>query len=246
MQRFNSPKSRNESNQRFLQITPCIHIGLVVVIATLCILTLACARSESPVAEIETPDKPTAAAYLGRWRLTAQCWSGSTADCVYDVAQVGANVIVKNVVDTCAQTCTGREGIFILTPEGNLRDAGGTGIVLSSDTSTGKLAFARGGSLEYLERDTFFSATVPATCPDRNCVFAIALPGHYTNVSTGDSRQGEELLIMGYQAPGREGYRCLLFRQKGTSYQLARDIAGEQPCQELDIRSLAASAPSSS
>jgi len=53
------------------------------------------------------PAKPTGTEYLGKWHLTATCWTGSRAECVFEISKNGESLVMTKVVDTCAQSCAG-------------------------------------------------------------------------------------------------------------------------------------------
>jgi hypothetical protein len=95
------------------------------------------------------PSKPTGSEYLGNWSFTTTCWSGSRSTCGFDISKNGESFLIKTVVDECAQSCKPYQGIYTLTPEGNLK--GGTlgMIVLSFDKAKGQIVSSGGGELKY-------------------------------------------------------------------------------------------------
>ena len=96
--------------------------------------------------------KPSGTEYLGNWSLTTTCWTGSESKCVFDISRNGESFVIKKVADECAQQCQGHEGIFTLTPEGNLKGGQLGMMVLSFDKAKSQIVFSGGGKMQYLSK----------------------------------------------------------------------------------------------
>jgi len=95
------------------------------------------------------PSKPSGSDYLGNWSFTKACWTGSPSNCGLNISKNGESFIIKTVVDECAQNCQAFQGIFTLTPEGNLKGGPMGMIVLTFDRTKSQIMASSGGDLEY-------------------------------------------------------------------------------------------------
>lgn len=98
------------------------------------------------------PSKPSGAEYLGKWEAIAWHMGGSTR-CLMDISRNGASFLIQATGGEYGWECRVYEGIFTLTPEGNL--TGGTTfsmVVLSFDKETNRIAMSLNGRVQYLEK----------------------------------------------------------------------------------------------
>jgi hypothetical protein len=96
------------------------------------------------------PSKPTGSNYLGKWEGTGRnAMFGRDVSCHFDISTVGQSFLIKGegpVLGDCAEY----GGIFILTPEGNLRRGNGLGeLVISFDKDKNQAIVSAGGELKY-------------------------------------------------------------------------------------------------
>ena len=95
------------------------------------------------------PSKPNGSDFLGNWGFTGSCWTGSRSNCGFNISKNGESFLIKTVLDQCAQTCRPYQGIFTLTPEGNLKGGPMGMIVLSFDKAKSQIVASAGGDLVY-------------------------------------------------------------------------------------------------
>lgn len=108
-----------------------------------------------PVLSACRPAKADGSAFLGKWAgLTAQGGTGATYDCPLAISQNGASFIVR--IDSADNTdrvvCSDYEGIYVLTPEGNLKGGPLGTVLFSLDKAEGQLILSAGGGLRTLHR----------------------------------------------------------------------------------------------
>lgn len=93
---------------------------------------------------------PSGNDYLGKWRWSTSCWTGSRVDCVLEISKTGDSFVMKSVGDTCS-TCK-LEGIFALTPEGTLKGGEMGQLVLAFDKAKDQVLLNAGGEIANLDR----------------------------------------------------------------------------------------------
>ena len=81
------------------------------------------------------PSKPTGAEYLGKWAITTHIETYSFG-CVLEISKTGESFLTRNVTKdrSHAPLCDRYEGIYTLSPEGNLV-AGGKQMSLVKSTN---------------------------------------------------------------------------------------------------------------
>lgn len=99
------------------------------------------------------PSKPNGSAYLGKWEGTGRdTMNGFDVPCHFDISTVGQSYLIKGegpVLGNCKEF----GGIFILTPEGNLKRGSGFGeLVISYDKDKNQAIVSAGGEVKYWTR----------------------------------------------------------------------------------------------
>ena len=121
---------------------PRVRLGLLLVALAISIL-VACA-----------PARPNGSEFVGKWGgLRAQGGTDAMYDCPLDIARNGASFLLKidSTDSTTTVVCRVYEGIYTLTPEGNLK-GGPLGMVsLSFDKAKRQVVLSANG-LHYLSK----------------------------------------------------------------------------------------------
>lgn len=99
------------------------------------------------------PAAPKGDDYLGKWEGTIEALTGSEGQCHLDVSPVGQSYAIKSERQRIGN-CSAYEGIWTLTPEGNLKGGPLGSMLISYDKTTGKAVVSGLGQLRYLTRPT--------------------------------------------------------------------------------------------
>jgi hypothetical protein len=97
------------------------------------------------------PAAPKGDDYLGKWEGNAESLIGN--ECHLDISAVGQSYVVKSERQRIGN-CAVYEGIWTLTPEGNLKGGPLGNILISYDKKTSKAVVSGLGQLRYLTRPT--------------------------------------------------------------------------------------------
>lgn len=107
------------------------------------------------------PSKPNGSEYLGKWDgATALGGAGIPFECPLDITKNGESFLVsveghggsQSYEEAQHVVCGEYEGIYTLTPEGNLK-GGPMGMrVMSFDREKNQVVLSGGGGLQYLRR----------------------------------------------------------------------------------------------
>ncbi|MGA3262904.1 MAG: hypothetical protein ABSC47_02535 [Terracidiphilus sp.] len=92
------------------------------------------------------PSKPTGAEYLGKW----EAMSIGTDACQIDISRNGESFIMT-LDQSMGSVCDKYEGIFTLTPEGNLKGGPMGQMILSYDKGKNRVALSYNG-VRYLKK----------------------------------------------------------------------------------------------
>ena len=100
------------------------------------------------------PSKPNGSEYLGSWEAT---WRTpgfeSLYSCPLDISRNGESFLIKVEGEFSNGTiCSSYRGIFILTPEGNLRGGPMESVLLSFDREKNQVALSFRGNVQYLKK----------------------------------------------------------------------------------------------
>lgn len=96
------------------------------------------------------PSKPSGSEYLGKWDgATVDDPVLGTTKCPVVISRNGESFLVK-VEDA---HCSAYQGIYTLTPEGNLKGGPMGTVVMSLDKSQNQIVLSAGGGLAYLRRE---------------------------------------------------------------------------------------------
>ncbi len=97
------------------------------------------------------PAKPTGAEYLGKWQAnTKPEYAGANSySCPLVISKNGASFLITGEGEfATGNICSEYRGIFVLTPEGNLKG----GLVYSFDKQTNRIAASINGNVQYLTK----------------------------------------------------------------------------------------------
>jgi len=133
------PPSHTPFHQK-LRPTPKLHVAALLV--SIIALAFACG-----------PTAPKGDDYLGKWRGAAESLIGNEGQCHLDVSAVGQSYVIKSERQRIGN-CAAYEGIWTLTPEGNLKGGPLGNILISYDRTTRKAIVSGLGQLRYLTRPT--------------------------------------------------------------------------------------------
>ena len=98
------------------------------------------------------PSKPNGSDYLGKWEGTIPALTGNEGPCHLDISKVGESFVIKSERQTIGN-CVFYEGIYTLTPEGNLRYGSSAGeVIISFDPSKNQAVVSLGGVIRYLTK----------------------------------------------------------------------------------------------
>lgn len=95
--------------------------------------------------------KPNGSVYLGHWEGTATGGLGYKIPCLMEISKIGESYLVKGMDDK-RQPCSIFMGVYILTPEGNLRGGVMNAAVFSFDKENNRLIFSLNGDVEILKK----------------------------------------------------------------------------------------------
>ncbi|CAG0971149.1 hypothetical protein ANRL2_01652 [Anaerolineae bacterium] len=95
--------------------------------------------------------RPTPANYLGKWEGTVEALTGGEGRCHLDISPLGQSFLIKSERQLIGN-CEAYEGIWTLTPEGNLTGGPMGSMLISYDKTTKKAVVAGLGQLRYLRR----------------------------------------------------------------------------------------------
>ena len=96
--------------------------------------------------------KPSGSDYLAKWRGNTQQLS---CECLLNISRNGESFVIRDEPhpNKCYNQCTVYEGIYVLTPEGNLQGGMLGRISVSVDKGSNRLLFSGGpGGLEYMAK----------------------------------------------------------------------------------------------
>jgi hypothetical protein len=110
---------------------------LAVVVLT---VLVACGRS-----------KPSGSDYLGNWGGTVESITGDEGPCHLSISSVGQSFVIKSERQTIGN-CAAYEGIWTLTPEGNLKGGPMGSMLISYDNTTKQAVVSGLGKLRYLTK----------------------------------------------------------------------------------------------
>src|SRR5207253_885169 len=99
--------------------------------------------------------------FLGKWEGTGTTMAGAgnlggmyqtSCKCQLDISSNGESFIIKNDTPRSQCDCQRYEGIYTLTPEGNLKGGPLGMTTMSFDSAAHRIAVSGGGGLEYLSK----------------------------------------------------------------------------------------------
>jgi hypothetical protein len=99
------------------------------------------------------PTAPKAGDYLGKWEGTVEALTGNEGQCHLDISAVGQSFVVKSERQRIGN-CVAYEGIWTLTPEGNLKGGPLGSMLISYDKPTRRAVVSGLGQLRFLTRPT--------------------------------------------------------------------------------------------
>ena len=132
-------RSRTPFRQTF---RPALNLPLGAFLLTIITFTFACG-----------PAAPKGDDYLGKWEGTVESLIGNEGQCHLDVSAVGQSYVIKSERQRVGN-CSAYEGIWTLTPEGNLKGGPLGNMLISYDKKTGRAVVSGLGQLRYLTRPT--------------------------------------------------------------------------------------------
>ena len=98
------------------------------------------------------PAKPSGSEYLGKWEATIKGGTDAVYACPLDIARNGESFgITIEDKTTVGRICSPYEGVYTLTPEGNLKGGELERVLISFDKEKNQVAFSYGG-LQYLKK----------------------------------------------------------------------------------------------
>jgi len=99
------------------------------------------------------PTAPKGDDYLGKWEGTVESLIGNDGQCHLDISAVGQSYVIKSERQRIGN-CAAYEGIWTLTPEGNLKGGPLGNMLISYDKKTARAVVSGLGPLRYLTRPT--------------------------------------------------------------------------------------------
>jgi len=95
--------------------------------------------------------KPTGSDYLGKWEGTIDSLTGGDGPCHLEISSLGVSFVMKSVRQTIGN-CVHYEGVFTLTPEGNLKGGQMGELLISFDKAKNQAVVSGMGKLRYLTK----------------------------------------------------------------------------------------------
>jgi len=95
--------------------------------------------------------RPTPSNYLGKWEGTVEALTGSEGRCHLDISPVGQSFVIKSERQQIGN-CAAYEGVWTLTPEGNLKGGPMGSMLISYDKTKSQAVVSGLGQLRYLRR----------------------------------------------------------------------------------------------
>ena len=97
--------------------------------------------------------RPSSSDYVGKWEGTVESLTGSDGHCYLDISPLSQSLVIKSVRQRVGN-CAAYEGVWTLTPEGNLKGGPLGNILIAYDKKSGRAAVSGFGRLRYLRRLT--------------------------------------------------------------------------------------------
>ena len=130
--------------------------------------------------------RPSSSNYLGKWEGTVESLTGSEGRCHLDISTVGESLVIKSERQRIGN-CVAYEGVWTLTPEGNLKGGPMGSMLISYDKKATQAVVSGLGGLRYLRR------------PSQQDLDAAVYAGTWRLPSNGRAFKLEELEQGGFQ-----------------------------------------------
>ena len=100
------------------------------------------------------PSKPSGSEYLGKWDITTKGGIGLPVECRLNISQNGESFLISDATEDKSwhQVCGKYDGIYTMTPEGNLKGPAMGMPLMSFDKVKNQVIVSGGGELEYLRK----------------------------------------------------------------------------------------------